>query len=149
MLKTNIRRLIYHVRHRYVTMNNIVIAIALVIGAGWAFGSIGMMQRNYNLQKEVDDKARQLQLVKLETQSLQYQQKYYQSDEYQELAAKQYLGLANPGEKVLILPPNSAAVIRSDQEAEKKATATTAVREPSNLQQWLNFLLGADHQGLQ
>src|SRR3954471_12874792 len=101
MKKTNIRKIYYHVRYRYLTMNNVVIAIALVIGAGWAWGSVEMMQRNFDLQKDVDGKARQLQLVDLQTQNLAYEQRYYKSAEYQELAVRARLGLAKPGEKAI------------------------------------------------
>ena len=78
MKNINIRKWYYHFRHRYVTMNNVVIAVALIIGASWTWGSIGMMQRNYNLQKEVDGKKRDQQLADLEVQTLAYQQHYYQ-----------------------------------------------------------------------
>jgi hypothetical protein len=142
MKKTNIRKLYYHVRHRYLTMNNIVIAVALVIGIGWAWGSIGVMQRNYGLQKEIDEKNSEEKLAELETQNLKYEQKYYQSTEYQELTIRQHLGLGDPGEKVLILPPNSQAAINADAALMQKKTVST---EPlSDFQQWINFLFGGD-----
>jgi cell division protein FtsL len=147
MKNINIRKLSYHIRHRYLTMNNIVITIALAIGAGWAWGSIGMMQRNYALHKEVDSKARQEKLVELETENLQYEQKYYQSSEYQELAVREHLGLANPGEKVLILPPNSLEAKNADAVVSRKVTQN--VQPPTNFQQWMNFLFGGNRQNLQ
>lgn len=127
-------------------MNNVVISVALVIGAGWAWGSIGMMQRNYDLQKELDTKSRQQTLVDLETQALEYQQKYYQSTEFKELSARKYLGLANPGEQVLILPPNTAAAKNADTELNKPAVKK--LEPPSNIEQWTNFLFGGNHKGL-
>lgn len=143
MKKINIRKIYYHVRHRYLTMNNVVIVIALMIGASWAWGSIGMMQRNYALQKEIDSKNRQAKLAELETLNLQYQQKYYQSTEYKESAVRERLGLANPGEKVLFLPANSPAAIGADAKLTKKDSATRA-DPPSNFQQWMNFLFGGN-----
>ncbi len=123
-------------------MNNVVIGVALVIGASWAWGSIGVMQRNYNLQKELDAKNRQQTLAELEVQNLSYQKKYYQSAEYQELAVRERMGFANPGEKVLVLPPNSAAAKQADQVVSGKKTLT--VEPTSNFQQWTNFLFGAN-----
>ncbi len=79
MKNINIRKIYYHLRHRYLTMNNVVMTIALLVGVGWAWASVGAMQRNYNLQKEVDDKARHAKLLELETQSLAFEQKYYKS----------------------------------------------------------------------
>ena len=142
MQKINIRKLYYHLRHRYLTMNNVVIGVALVIGASWAWGSIGMMQRNFNLQKEIDGKRREEQLASLEAQNLQYEQKYYQSSEYQELAMRQRLGVGQPGEKVLILPENSQAAKNSDEALDPKNTTTLAPE--SDFQQWVNFLFGSN-----
>ncbi|TAL14111.1 hypothetical protein EPN95_03845 [Patescibacteria group bacterium] len=142
MKKINIRRLYYHVRHKYFTLNNVVIAIAFAIAAGWVWGSLGVMQRNYNLQKDIDYKQRQLQLAQLQTSSLQLESRYYQTQEYQELAARQDLGLALPGESVLILPPNTQAA--KDADNVTPVQTTTPVQQVSNFTQWMNFLFGAD-----
>jgi len=128
-------------------MNNVVIAVALIIGASWAWGSIGMMQRNYGLQKELDTKNRQERLAELETDSLEYQQKYYQSSEYQELSARKYLGLVAPGEQVLVLPPNTDIAKNASNQAVQSTPQT--VEPPSNIEQWTNFLFGGNHKGLQ
>ena len=128
-------------------MNNIVIAVAFFIGASWAWGSIGMMQRNYDLQKQVDTKARQLKLTELETQNLAYEQRYYQSSEYQELEVRKRLGLANPGEHVLILPPNTQQAKEADAVVVNKPVR--ALEPTSDFQQWMNFLFGGNRQNLQ
>lgn len=143
MKKINIRKLFYHLRHRYLTMNNVVVAVALIIGASWAWGSIEVMQRNYNLQKRVDAKLREQKLTELETENLALQQKYYQTSEYQELAVRERLGLVMPGEKVLILPPNSQAAKDADALAADKPPVA-ATRPPSNFEQWMNFLFGGN-----
>lgn len=143
----NFRRLYYHIRHRYLTMNNIVIAVAFFLGLSWAWGSIGMMQRNYALQKEVDAKARNLKLAELETQNLKYEQRYYQSSEYQELEVRKRLGLANPGESVLILPPNTQQAKDADVVVADKPVRTAV--PTSDFQQWMNFLFGGNRRNLQ
>lgn len=147
MQKINIRRFIYRLRHDYVTPNNIVIAVAFLIGAGWVWGSIGAMQRNFDLQKAVDAKQRQEQLLDLETQTLVFEQNYYKTAEYQELAARDRLGLALAGEKVLILPPNSAAAKAEDAVSAKASSGP--VKPPTHFVQWLNFLFGANRPDLQ
>jgi cell division protein FtsB len=141
MKKINIRRLYYHVRHNYFTLNNVVIVIAFAIAAGWVWGSLGVMQRNYDLQKGVDYKQRQLQLIQLQTASLQLESRYYKTQEYQELAARQDLGLALPGESVLILPANSQSAIDADKQTQ---TQVTTIQNIGNYGQWMNFLFGAD-----
>lgn len=144
MKNINIRKIYYHIRHRYITMNNIVMAVALVVGAGWAWASIGAMQRNYALQKEVDAKVREQKLLELETQNLTFEQKYYKSSEYQELAVRERIGLAKPGERMLLLPPNTLAA----KEADGKLLKKTVVNEPqeASIQQWVNFLFGGNKQ---
>ena len=149
MKKTNIRRFFYHLRFHYLTFNNAVIAVAAVVAIGWAWGSIGMMQRNYKLQQEVDAKTRQKQLVELEVQKARFEQRYYQSEEYKELAARTDLRLGQPGESVLILPPNTPEAKQLDKEMNKPVHEVETEVTPSNFQQWSNFLLGGNRQHLQ
>lgn len=142
MKNTNIRRLIYHIRHNYLSMNNLVVVVAFLIAASWAWGSIGVLQKNYALQRVVDDKHRQAKLIELQTQNLAYEQRYYKSPEYQELAIRERTGLVRPGEKVLVLPPNSEAAKAVDAQNDATIERSSAT-EPDNLQQWINFLFGA------
>lgn len=146
MIKINTRRLYYRIRHRYFTLNNVVIAVAFVIAASWVWGSLGVMQRNYNLQKEVDLKQRQLQLAQIETSSLELEGRYYQTTEYQELAVRQDLGLVLPGESVLILPANSQ--LAKDADAPTASQATSTVVPVGNFRQWVNFLFGGNSKSI-
>lgn len=144
MKKINTRRIVYQIRHKYLTLNNVVIAIAFLIAASWVWGSLGVMQRNYDLQKEVDFKKRQLQLAELETQSLELSKRYYQTREYQELAVREDLGLGLPGERVLILPPNSQAARDADKVTTAQVSAAPVLQ--SNFEQWSKFLFGGNVQ---
>lgn len=146
MKKINIRKIYYLVRHRYLTVNNMVIVVALVVGAGWVWGSMEMMQRNFGLQKEINDKKRQLTLVQLQAETLGYEQRYYGSSEYQELAIRERLGLAMPGEKVLLLPANSSAAKNADQLLANTTAQGEADVPPSNFELWMNFLFGNQSQ---
>lgn len=145
MKKINIRKTYYLVRHRYLTMNNVVIAVALLIGAGWAWGSVGVMQRNFDLQKDLDTQSRQLVLAQLQTDNLAYEQRYFKSSEYQELAIRDRMGLALPGEKALILPPNSTAATNADKQLTGNSEEQSA-KQVSKLELWMNFLFGANHE---
>jgi len=145
MQKINIRKIIYTIRHKYLTLNNVVIMIAFLIAASWVWGSLGMMQRNYGLQKEVDLKKRQLQLTELQRDNLDLQKRYYKTAEYQELAVRESLGLVRPGEKLLILPANSKAAQDADA---PKVTVAAAPTQASNIEQWINFLFGGYSQSI-
>ena len=145
MTLMDISKKLRHLWRAYGTLNNVVIAVALIIAASWAWGSISMMQTNFSAQKSVDDQQRDLELMQLEVDTLQFQQNYYKSDEYKDLAARMNLGLASPGEKVLLLPKNSDAVIAGDKADAKKETQTSTQstsQAASNLEQRMNFLVG-------
>lgn len=135
------RQIYYHVKHNYLTMNNLVVAAALLVAAGWAWGSMSVMQRNYALQRTLDDRERQHKLAELEVATLKYQQNYLKSAEYQELAVRERLGYAQPGEKALILPEHTA---RATSLEVSRPTIAQASREPSNFQAWINFLFGGN-----
>jgi cell division protein FtsB len=147
MKKINTKRIIYRIRHDILTTNNIVILAAFFIAIGWATGSVGVLERNYKLQREIDTKQRELKLAELEVLTLRYEQRYFKSDEYKELAVRQRLGLVMPGEKVLILPPNSKAAKTTNEEDNSKLGSTTP--QVSNTEQWFNFLLGTRLAALQ
>lgn len=138
MKKINIKRVYYQFRHKYLTTNNVVVAIGLVIAAGWIAGSLDVMERNYSLQKELDDKSRQLIVAQLDKASAELEQRYYKTDEYKELAVRQRLGLGSVGEKLLILVDNSTDGV---DDTTAKA-AEVEVMQKSNFWQWIDFLSG-------
>lgn len=142
MKKINIRKIIYHIRHRYLTLNNAVIVVAFLIAASWVWGSLGMMERNYGLQREVDAKKRELRLTELQRDTLAFENRFVTTAEYQELAVRESLGLVRPGEKVLILPDNVAKADRVE------ATPLPVAIQPSNIEQWVNFLFGGYSKSL-
>ena len=104
MPNLHLKRLLYRVQRDYLTVNNIVIVAAALMAISWAWGSIESMQQNYELQRAVDNKKQQLEVEKLKVALLNYEAKYYESEEYQELAVRQRLGKGIPGEKQLIVP---------------------------------------------
>jgi len=134
-----IKRQLYALRHDYLTMNNLVTAAAILVAFSWAWGSVEAMQQNYELQRSIDNKRQQIEIEKIKVALLQYESKYYESDEYQELAVRQRTGKGQPGEKQLIVP--------STDDSYEQQTATASVRSTparSNFQQWMNFLFGGN-----
>lgn len=134
-----IKRQLYALRHDYLTMNNLVTAAAILVAFSWAWGSVEAMQQNYELQRSIDNKRQQIEIEKIKVALLQYESKYYESDEYQELAVRQRTGKGQPGEKQLIVP--------STDDSYRQQAATTSVRSTpvrSNFQQWMNFLFGGN-----
>ena len=136
-----IKRKLYFLWHRYGNLNNVVLAAALIIAASWAWGSISTMQTNFEAQKSVEAQKKQAELTRLQVETLKYQNNYYKSSEYQDLVARTNLGLASAGEKLLILPPNSASVRQADKGEETKVTHHSE-KPGTNVDQWLLFLSG-------
>ncbi len=137
MKNRQLHRLIYHVRQNYLTLNTVVMVLALVISLGWAWGSLDVMRRNYTLQQRLYAREKEQQLAELEVRSLELEAAYHQTYEYQELAVRTRLGLGSPGEKVLIVPA------RDETRQTTRPAATSVAEQPSTLQQWADFLFGA------
>ena len=138
MKKINIRRVYYQFRHKYLTTNNVVVAVGLIIAIGFIFSSLDAMERNYSLQKELDDKSRELIVAQLGEASAELEQRYYKTDEYKELAVRQRLGLGSAGEKLLILSDDSTN--KTSETAATTAISTT--EQKGNFWQWVDFLSG-------
>ena len=117
-----------------------MIFVAGAIAISWAWGSVMAMQKNYTLQQELDMKKRDRLVAEIQYETLEYEQKYLQSREYQEIAARDKLGLVKPGEQVLLLSEDNPGVSSDDQ---SNSTSVDAAKE-SNFRQWINFLLGGN-----
>ena len=114
--------------------------IALIFCLVWTWGSISSMTRNWNLAQELMNRQREKALLELEVETLELENEYYLSDEYQELAARKYQGKMLPGETMVYLTENSGSVEPSDKEVLPETVIATDTM--SNLEQWLAFLFG-------
>lgn len=122
----------------YATLNNGVLVVAILIASTWVWSTIEAIQHNFTLQQQVDALAQQIALEELQNKTLQLQKTYYNSDQYLELSARERLGVASPGEKLLVLPPNTVKPL-----AQTTATASdTPITTRSNFAQWMYFLFG-------
>ncbi len=132
----NIQRFInLHVRP-HLTLNNGVLLAALLIGASWVWSTVAAIQRNFELQQQVDVLAQQIAVQELENKSQALQNKYYATNEYLELSARERLGKAAPGEKLLILPPNTVGTVPEEQ----NVAPESPIASRSNFAQWIYFL---------
>lgn len=121
---------------QYYNLNNIVIVVALLIALSWVWGTMEALQKNFSLQQEVDQQRQEVELLKLEAQNLEYEKRFFASDEFVELAARERLGLAAPGEKMILLPEDTV----KDKLTEKNKPH---LQKPTNFQQWMIFMFGS------
>jgi cell division protein FtsB len=133
---------------RLVDARNIGLYVFAIIVLAITWSGVKTVQRNYDLQKKISELRQQNTVIDLQNQNTDLQNKYFQTDEYLELAARQNLGLAAPGEKVLIVPKNTALkyVDPSLSSSVNSPSITSASDHSSkyikNIEAWRDFLLG-------
>ena len=134
-LKTKLRQASYRLKKVYLTLDNVVLTVALILCASWVWASIATMSRNWELEQKLEAKQLELAKLKLEVEKLALEKEYYLTAEYQELMARAKHNKMLEGETMVLLPQNSKAA------KEKYAVASTEViTEESNFDSWMNFL---------
>lgn len=125
-------------------VRNIVLYIFAVIVLAITWSGIKAVQKNYDLQKQASVLRQENQIIELENTNTALRNKYLETDQYLELAARQNLGLAAPGEKVMIVP-KSVALKYVDEpvaETESKNEVLGPKGYRKNIQDWRDFLFG-------
>lgn len=126
-------------------VRNIVLYVFAIIVLAITWSGVKAVQKNYELQKQASVLNQENQVIELENANLALKNKYLETEQYLELAARQNLGMAAPGEKVLLVPKNTALQY-VDEPAEESTEGEELATEPKgyrkNLQDWRDFLLG-------
>ena len=136
-IKTKLRRLNYKMRHDFLTVENVILVLAILLCLVWTYQSIAAMSRNWELTERLAEEKKSLELIGVEVEAAELENEYYKTSEYQELLARKYLDKKMPGENMVIMPENSEnaknkyEVIAKKQEPEK---------EYSNFEKWMMYL---------
>ena len=136
-MKINVKPLVKRLQ-AIATLNNAVLVVAILIASTWVWSTVEAIQHNFKLQQQVDALSQQIAIDELQNKTLQLQRSYYGSDQYLELSARERLGLASPGEKLIVLPANTVKPLGQVSAAETEA----ADSDRSNFSQWMYFLFG-------
>ncbi|HEU5005239.1 MAG TPA: septum formation initiator family protein [Candidatus Saccharimonadales bacterium] len=126
-------------------VRNIALYVFCLIVLAITWSGVKTLQNNYELQKKISTLKQQNQVLRLQNENTALQNQYYQTNEYLDLAARQDLGLAAPGEKVLLIPKTVAmkyvdqTVAGSTQSANQSDQQSKHIQ---NLEAWRDFLLG-------
>jgi cell division protein FtsB len=131
----------------FLDVRNIVLYIFGLIVLAIAWSGAKTVQNNYQLQKQISTLNQQNRVISLQNGNTYLQNQFYQTDEYLELSARQNLGLALPGEQVLVVPHSTAmkyvdpklAVTHDNAISTSKDSRSKLVR---NFEAWRDFLLG-------
>ncbi len=115
----------------------------MVLAIAWS--GVKTIQDNYELQKKIAVLSQQNEVLRLQNDNTKLQNKYYDTGQYLDLAARQSLGLAGPGEKVILVPNAIAAkYVNQDVAAavQTKTNSQSKSKYTMNMQAWRDFLLG-------
>lgn len=140
-IKSKIRKTNYWLKHDFLVFDNIILIIAFIFCLLWTWGSINSMSRNWSLAQELMNRQREKARLELEVETLELENEYYLSAEYQELTARKHQNKMLPGETMVYLPAHSEAA-KTKHQADANATEEIATDEMSNFQQWMMFLFG-------
>jgi cell division protein FtsB len=77
-------------------VRNIGLYIFGIVIVAIAWSGAKTVQSNYELQKKIATLQQQNEVLHLENQNIYLQNKYFETDQYLELSARQNLGLAAP-----------------------------------------------------
>lgn len=120
-----------------------LIFLVIVLLISWS--GVRVIQTNYSLQKQIGNLKQQNQLQKLKNEDLALQNKYYQSNQYIDISARQNFSLAAPGEKEVLVPRQVALAYTVNLPS---FTATSPLPNKStqpayqrNFESWVNFFL--------
>jgi cell division protein FtsB len=126
-------------------VRNIGLYVFGIIVLAIAWSGAKTVQNNYELQKRISTLQQQNAVLSLQNQNSALQNQYYKTSQYLELSARQNLGLAAPGESVLLVPQSTAlkyinpSIGQISSQPPKLDNRKSYVK---NLEAWRDFLLG-------
>ena len=137
-IPTKFRRFKYKLRHEYLTIENVILALAIILCLNWTYRSIEAMSRNWELSERLNSTNKALELKKVEIETVELENAYYETDEYKELAARKFAGKQLEGENMVYLPENTD--IAKNKHANGTVDLEEEKREYSNFEQWMMYL---------
>ena len=135
-IKARLRRINYNLKHDYLTVENVVLLLAIVLCLVWTYQSITAMSRNWTLSEKLTTEKKTLELVSMEVEMAELENDYYRSDEYQELMARKHLDKKLPGENMVVMPENSETAKNKN----KEVAAEKVEKNYTNFEKWMMYL---------
>lgn len=130
--------------HEHLTklFNNKTVSFALflVLAASLTWNTVKVIQRNFDLQQQVNELTSQIELLKLQNQNAKYEIEYFKTDTFLELAAREKFQKAAPGETVVNLPKDTP-IETGGSTAEELAEDTI-----NNFDAWMQFFFRSNSE---
>ena len=137
-IKTKFRRLNYKLKHDYLTVENVILGLAIILCLVLTYQSITAMSRNWELTERLATEKKSLELISVEVETAELENEYLKTNEYQELLARKYLDKKMPGENMVIMPENSEGAKNKHMEIE--TSVNQEEKEYSNFDKWMMYL---------
>lgn len=137
-IRTSFRRLHYRIKRGF-SRERVLFVVAALACLAWTFSAISAMSRNWELEQRLVAKRYERDVLQLEIESLELENQYYASEEYQELAARAKQNKIADGETLIYLPDNTDYA----KHKHNMTPVEEVVEEPANYEQWLNFIFGS------
>ncbi len=134
--RLKVRQGLYFLKHDVFVVENTALLVAVGICLILTYNSINAMSRNWQLSEQLAADNREKTLLEIEIETLELENSYYLTDEYQELAARRLADKKLPGENLVYMPANSTYAKNKHKEVKTSAT----VKELSNFEKWIKFL---------
>lgn len=115
-----------------------VFFVIIVLLISWS--GVKAIQTNYELQKKIVRLQQEVEIQKLENENLKLSNQYLETDQFLELAARRQFGKGAPGEKLLVVPKDTAMkfVTRTNSTKQKDKRISQPAYQ-RNLEAWVNF----------
>jgi cell division protein FtsB len=135
------------INHRWLTqfrdvrVVGLVIFLVVVLMVSWSGSKV--IQRNYELQKQISELRQENAVQQLADNNLTLENQYYNSEQYLELKARQDFGLGAKGETELVVPKEVAMAYVTPVSAPKQSLSPV-IQQPvyqRNFQAWVDFFL--------
>jgi cell division protein FtsB len=119
----------------------LLIFLAVALGVSWS--GIKVIQKNYDLQKQISQLRQENEVGELENNNLKLQNQYLNTDQYLELKARQDFGKGQSGETLVLVPRDVALSYVSIDKTKDNALSPESRRPlyQRNFEAWVDFFL--------
>ena len=131
-----------NIASKFLNAQSAATGLFLVVAVSLMLNTVKVVQRNYELQQDVDVLADEVALVEVQNQNLKYNIEYYKTDSFLEVEAKQRFNLAEKGEKVILLPKDGDADPDELNDTFQEPTEPRPQYQ-ENFEKWMIFLFGS------
>lgn len=140
-IKTFQKKIVAGLTHlRDLRVIGLLVFLVIVLLVSWS--GVKAIETNYALQKQISSLKQENSVKKLANENLRLENKYFETSQYLEIAARHDFGLAAPGETVLNVPRSVALSFTVDLSKPEKPQEES-VKVPTyqrNFQAWMDFL---------